>query len=296
MRGPVRQPQRQPQRPRSGSGGRVTKGPVRQRQVRQRQLLRLGGIGLAITFLGLLLGYIVGGSGPNVYAARSEVLYEISQERPTGFLREDRSLTTQLALMRSRSVLNSVATTTGMRVEDIEAALTVELVGGSSEIIRVEAQDQSSAKALSIVTAVIDRYLTVTREQGTKDALTYLQEARDRVTADIAGKRAEINQFAVPSAAPSTGTSAGATPDPRQAAAQSELASLLSRSDSLSTDIDKLTVGQRTQQRIEVLVPAYALSDPVGPRPLLAMLGAGLTAALIALFVVAFLGRRRASL
>jgi hypothetical protein len=257
------------------------------RPVRQRQLLRLGSIGLAITFLGLIIGYVVGRSGPDVYAARSEVLYEISQERPTGFLREDRSLTTQLALMRSRSVLNSVATATGMRVEDIESALTVALVGGSSEIIRVEVQHPSSAKALAIVTAVIDRYLTVTQEQGTKDALTYLQEARDRVTAEIAGKRSEINQFAVPS----TGTAT----DPRLAAAQSELTSLLSRSDSLSADIDNLTVGQRTQQRIEVLVPAYTLADPVGPRPLLATAGAGLTAALIAAFVVAFLGRRRAS-
>jgi hypothetical protein len=255
--------------------------------VRQRQLLRLGTIGVAITFVGLIIGYVVGRSGPTVYAARSEVFYEISQERPTGFLREDRSLTTQLALMRSRSVLDSVATTTGMRVEDIEAAITVGLVGGSSEIIRVEAQDPSKAKALAIVTAVIDRYLTVTREQGTKEALNYLQEARDRVTADIAGKRSEINLFA----APSTGT----VVDPRLAAAQAELASLLSRSDSLSTDIDKLAVGQRTQQRIEVLVPAYALKDPVGPRPLLATAGAGLTAALIAAFVVAFLGRRRAS-
>jgi hypothetical protein len=254
---------------------------------RQRKLLRLGTIGLAITFLGLLIGYVVGRSGPTVYAARSEVLYEISQERPTGFLREDRSLTTQLALMRSRSVLDAVATKTGMRVEDVEAAITVGLVGGSSEIIRVEAQDSSSAKALAIVTAVIDRYLLVTREQGTKDALTYLQETRDRVTADIAGKRSEINQFAVPSQ--------GTAPDPRLAAAQAELSSLLSRSDSLSTDIDKLTVGQRTQQRIEVLVPAYALADPVGPRPLLVTAGAGLTAALIAAFVVAFLGRRRAS-
>jgi uncharacterized protein involved in exopolysaccharide biosynthesis len=282
MRGPVRQHQQ----PRKGTGGRNTRGPVR-----QRHLLRLGGLGLAITFLGLIIGYVVGKSGPTVYAARSEVLYEISQERPTGFLREDRSLTTQLALMRSRSVLNSVATTTDMRVEDIESALTVQLVGGSSEIIRVEAQDPSSAKALAIVTAVIDRYLIVTKEQGTKDALTYLKEARDRVTADIAGKRSEINQFAAPSTGPSTGTAT----DPRQAAAQAELASLLSRSDSLSTDIDKLTVGQRTQQRIEVLVPAYALADPVGPRPLLATAGAGLTAALIAAFVVAFLGRRRAS-
>jgi uncharacterized protein involved in exopolysaccharide biosynthesis len=280
MRGPVRQHQQ----PRKGKGGRNTRGPVR-----QRHLLRLGGLGLAITFLGLIIGYVVGRSGPTVYAARSEVLYEISQERPTGFLREDRSLTTQLALMRSRSVLNSVATSTGMRVEDIEAALTVELVGGSSEIIRVEAHDPAAANALAIVTAVIDRYLTVTKEQGTKEALTYLQEARDRVTADIAGKRSEINQFAAPS------TGAGTATDPRQAAAQAELASLLSRSDSLSTDIDKLTVGQRTQQRIEVLVPAYALADPVGPRPLLATAGAGLTAALIAAFVVAFLGRRRAS-
>jgi uncharacterized protein involved in exopolysaccharide biosynthesis len=253
----------------------------------QRQLRRLVTIGLAITFLGLMIGYVVGRSGSTVYAARAEVLYEISQERPTGFLREDRSLTTQLALMRSRSVLDPVATSTGMKVEDIEAALTVELVGGSSEIIRVEAQEPSKAKALSIVTTIIDRYLTVTREQGTRDALAYLQEARDRVTADIASKRSEINQFAV--------STTGTAVDPRQTAAQAELTSLLTRADSLSADIDKLTVGQRTQQRIEVLVPAYALADPVGPKPLLATAGGGLTAALIGAFVVAFLGRRRAS-
>jgi uncharacterized protein involved in exopolysaccharide biosynthesis len=255
--------------------------------VKQRQRLRLGLIGVAITLLGLMIGYIVGRSGSTVYAARSEVFYEISQERPTGFLREDRSLTTQLALMRSRSVLDSVATATAMKVEDLEAAITVQLVGGSSEIIRVEAQDPSSAKAVAIVTAVVDRYLTVTREQGTKDALTYLQDTRDRIATDIANKRSEINQFVV--------STTGASPDPRLAAAQAELASLLARSDSLSTDIDKLTVGQRTQQRIQVLVPAYALADPVGPRPLVATAGAGLTAALIAAFVVAFLGRRRAS-
>jgi uncharacterized protein involved in exopolysaccharide biosynthesis len=259
------------------------RGPVRTRRYRIANLVVLG---VAMTVVGLLVGFIIGSSGPKTFAARAEILYEISQERPTGFLREDRSLTTQLALLRSRSVLDAVATATSTPVEKIETALSVQLVGGSSEIIRVEVQDPSSYKALTMVTAIVDRYLTVTREQGTKDALAYLQERRDRLAQDIIEKRNEID------ARPAV--SSGAPGDPRVTASQAELESLLTRADAVSTEMDKLTVGQRTQQRIELLVPGYAIKDPVGPKPLLATAGAGMTAAMIAAFLVAFLGRRRA--
>jgi uncharacterized protein involved in exopolysaccharide biosynthesis len=263
------------------------RGPVRAPVMTRRyRISHLAALGVLLTVAGLLAGYIIGSSGSKKYAARAEVLYEISQERPTGFLREDRSLTTQLALLRSRSVLDAVATATSTPVEKIESALSVQLVGGSSEIIRVEVQDPSSAKALTMVTAIVDRYLMVTREQGTKEALAYLQERRDRLAQEITAKRNEIN------ARPSV--SSEASGDPRVAASQAELESLLTRADAVSTEMDKLTVGQRTQQRIEVLVPGYALKDPVGPKPLLATAGAGITAAMVAAFVVAFLGRRRA--
>src|ERR1700742_993456 len=59
-------------------------------------------LALAATIILLAVGLALAGAlmWPKTYAARAEVLFPITQEQPTGFLREDRSLTTQLVLLQ----------------------------------------------------------------------------------------------------------------------------------------------------------------------------------------------------
>lgn len=247
-----------------------------------QRVAMLGALGLVIVLVGAVAGYVVSSASPDRYGARAEVYYEISQEKSTGFLREDRSLTTQLVLARSRAVLTPVAEANGMTVEELADGLSVELLG-SSEVIRFQMEDGSADRALLLVNGVVDEYLALTREEGTDTARKYLEEQLTELQTAIDAQRAEIDALVAQATNPEDG---------KVLAASAELQSLLARQDATVEEIDQLTVGQLTQQRIDLLTEGYVLDSPVSPRPKLAAVTGGLAAAILAAVIVAVVGRR----
>ena len=130
-----------------------------------------------IVLLGAAAGFVASLQFPVQYAARAELVYLIGQEEPTGFLREDRNLTTQVILLRSRSVLEPVAATEGLTVKGLEDKFQVELVEGS-EVIRLEVRDESREAGQAILTQIIDRYTTVSRDIAPEDPRLLADPAR----------------------------------------------------------------------------------------------------------------------
>lgn len=242
----------------------------------------LAALGVAVVIAGAIAGYVMSSMSPNRYGARAEVYYEISQEKSTGFLREDRSLTTQLVLAQSRAVLEPVAQANGITVDDLDDQLSVNLLG-SSEVIRLQVEDASPERALVLVNAVVDQYLSLTRAQGTDNARAYLEEQLAELDQLIDEQRDQINLLAAQTTNPEDG---------KVLAARSELESLLAQKDSTIAQLDQLTVGQLTEQRIDLLTPGYVLDDPVSPRPKVAAAAGALAAMIVAAVLVAVIGRR----
>ena len=137
-----------------------------------------------IVLLGAAAGFVASLQFPVQYAARAELVYLIGQEEPTGFLREDRNLTTQVILLRSRSVLEPVAATEGLTVKGLDE-FQVELVEGS-EVIRLEVRDESREAGQAILTQIIDRYTTVSRDIAPAETRAYLQTQLEEVRRRLA--------------------------------------------------------------------------------------------------------------
>jgi uncharacterized protein involved in exopolysaccharide biosynthesis len=88
-----------------------------------------------ITLLGAAGGLVGSQVIPATYAARAEVLYPITEEQPTGFLREDRNLTTQLVLMRSRAVLGPAAASAGVELAPVNKPTLCTRAGPSNRLM-----------------------------------------------------------------------------------------------------------------------------------------------------------------
>jgi len=243
------------------------------RPLSAEQLRRLGLVSLAIVLLGALVGYGAALLWPPQYAARADILFEITEEKPTGFLREDRSLTTQLVVLRSRQVLGPVAAAEGIPVEEFEKTISFSVVD-SSEVIQVEVTDGSPDVALRRLQAVVDRYFEIAAQDRASEVGDFLRAQLTEVRDQLTAARARLNRFAS---------------DP---AALTEVESLVQREQQLLGRLDELGVAERVAPRREVLVPPYLVPDPVSPRPALAAGAGALTALVIATGAVFLLARR----
>lgn len=249
-----------------------------------RQLLalrkgKLGVLALALVLIGAAAAF--GGAllWPPQYAARAEILYEISTEKPTGFLREDRSLTTQLVLLRSRTVLGPVAASKAVHFEDLQKEVTISLVD-SSELIQVEVRADSPDSAKRRARAIVDRYLQVAPVANSSEAASYLSTQ----LADIQQKQERARlELARHTQASDEGASS---------AAEAHLQSLNQRQQQLMSQLDELKVGELGSSQPQVVAPPYALADPVSPQPLFAATAGALAGLVVAAAAIALLARR----
>lgn len=244
---------------------------------------QLAALALMLVLVGACAAY--GGAllWPAQYAARAEILYEISTEKPTGFLREDRSLTTQLVLLRSRQVLAPVAARAGVQVEEFEKQVTVSLVD-SSEVIRVEVRSGSREVATRQAQAIVDRYMRIAPVANSSEAARYLRAELTDVQQKRVRARAEADRQRQLQGRGTSNASA-------VSAAEAGLESLADREQQLLSQLDELKVAELGASRPEVVAPSYVLADQVSPRPLFAAATGALVGSVIAAGAIAVVAR-----
>lgn len=248
------------------------------------QIRRLAVLAVTIILMGTGGGLVGALVWPATHAARAEILYPITQEQPTGFLREDRNLTTQLVLLQGRAVLGPVAAAEGRTVKDLQDNLNVELLE-SSEIIQVEVRDSSAEAALQTVQAVVDHYFRLNNAVQPSGALKYLESELAAARAGIADARGKLLQL--------QGEVAAGIADPDAVAgATDELQAWTEREQEVQEQIDEINVIGRSGPKGQLLTPPYVLPDPVSPRPLFAAVTGLLVGLLVAAGAVALAARR----
>ncbi|HEX2297162.1 MAG TPA: hypothetical protein VHH34_01360 [Pseudonocardiaceae bacterium] len=231
-------------------------------------------LALAATIMLLAAGLALAGAlmWPKTHAARAEVLFPITQEQPTGFLREDRSLTTQLLLLQDRAVLSPIAAQQGRSVEELQDHLDVTVLN-SSEIIQVQVTDRAPQRALQTAQAVVNGYLAL--NQSGQPML------RQRLEAEmLATNTALADAQARLTAAGATATAA--TVAPLQSAVQAQQ----SRQQQLQAQLDALNLAPVAQ----LLTPPYE-AGTVSPRPVFAAVAGGLVGLVLAAVVIAVMAR-----
>lgn len=236
---------------------------------RRRPMVRAVVLGVVLVLLGAVVGLVTALLSPTEYAGRATVLYIISQEQPTGFLREDRNLTTQTLLATSNAVLGPVAAQYGLTPAALAEKVTVTVPDGS-ELILVEARDPSPETAVRVADAFTKQYLQVSASaQPATDQLRYLQGQLTAAQADVQRLRTDGS-----------------------ATALAELPAVADRAGNLSSQIDTLMLAQVARPQAQVVVPAHA-AGAVSPRPVLATVTGAVSGLVVALAVGALLLWRR---
>jgi hypothetical protein len=255
----------------------LTVQPARRRlALEPREWARFGLYAAVIVLAASLAGYLFGTLGNTMRAARSEVLYELQADQPSGNLRQDRQLTTQLVTVRSRDVLGPAAEKHGLTVQELSDKLVVG-IAEDSEVVRIEVHDPSASRARSLVGAITREYLAHARPTRAAEARQYLEGQ----LADVDNRLAALR-----SATPSS-------LEPTQSTVEQQ--SLIAQRSELQSRLEDVTVEEIREPRVEEITKGYTLPDPVsGPRWRPAAVGAA-AGLMVAAAAIALLVRRRTS-
>ena len=260
-----------------GPGGQTVHdaGPVAASEggAARHDLRRLVMLALVIVLVGAGGALLGAALWPKTYAARAEILYPITKEQPTGFLREDRNLTTQLVLLQSRAVLDPVAGAEGLRVEDLAPRVAVTLLQGS-EVIQVEVRDRTRESALRTTQAIVDRYLVLNRTTTPSDARQFLASELETLRRSIADTQAALGRASTPQST-------------------AELAALVSRQQDLQGQLDQTDLIELSGPQAQVTTEPYPVLDPVSPQVVQVTAIGAVAGLLVAVVTVGWLVRRR---
>lgn len=233
-------------------------------------------VGLLLVGAGAWAGSTVAARMPTLYAAQADIIYPLVQEQPTGFLRQDRNLSTQEVLIESRSVLDPVAVQFGIPVDELTEHLTTEVVD-ESEVIRLQFTDPSRMEGQQVLAAIVDRYVAISNNPARTTVREYLETQLADVRAKLVTARAEAD------AVGALGLSQ---------AAQAQIDALVTREAALLAQLDEEQFAAIAGPLPKVSVQPYVERDPVSPNRLLVTGGGALAGLVVALIVVAVLARR----
>ena len=259
--------------------------PVEEPSADEPRVQTLVVLALVIILVGAMAGWVGALVAPETYVARAQVLYPITKEQPTGFLREDRNLTTQLVLLRSRAVLVPAAAAAGSPVDEFEKDVAIRLVD-SSEIIEIEVRDDSPESALRAVSAMVSTYFAAEQSAPQSGVRDYLDGQLADLRIRIADTRARLLELR---GQPETGTAK----DAQVANAESELSALVGREQAVASQLDQLEIIELAGPTPELTTQPYALTKPISPKPLVLAATGALSGLVVASGVVALVARRR---
>ncbi len=236
--------------------------------------------GLLIVLVGAEVGYLVTYFQQAKYGARSEIYFQLDNSLPSGFLREDRALSTQLVAITSRQVLLPVSQKYNVSVKTLAAKVHATVVE-ESEVIRIEVDDPSRARAKTLVDSVTTEYLKVARVDPNADEANLVKAS----IADYTRQRTDL-QTAL------TNAVAGSSTETRL---NTELTNIDDQLTALNSRLTDITLQQAQRPRIEQITQPYLLDDPVAPKPIRAAIAGALAGLAIVALGATFLIRRHLS-
>jgi uncharacterized protein involved in exopolysaccharide biosynthesis len=226
---------------------------------------RLLVVAVALVVVNAVLAGMYSASGPAVYAAQADLIYNRSGTSPAQDI--ERELATQQVLLASRSHISEAAEAVGLEPGELSKRVEVEVVE-DSRVLRLRVQHEEPERALRAAQDLVEAYQATVAEQSsavdTSDEERRLLQERIAALEERLGpvqrRRAEIGAVDTPSAALSAELrdleeEAGAL---RQQIAAHQL-------EMTNSDVRGLQVSAAA---VEVLTPPFVLDDPIGPQPL----------------------------
>ena len=244
-------------------------------------ILRLGAIAAAIVVVCGLLAFGFTEMLPKTYGSRVEIVYPINVFNPSGdTLRTDRILATQLVAIKSRAVLAPVAKEFHLTPDALSKKIVASVLQ-DSEVLRIEADDASQAKALALVTAVSQAYI-----KTANPAITATSTAAEQT---LAAQIATLNR----TIADTQARLAAATPNSQNALQlQTTLNNANTQLNSATSQLNTVVVNAAQTQKVAPLTDPYD-AGKVAPKPVRPGIAGVLAGMMIAAGVVVLMLRRR---
>lgn len=234
----------------------------------------------AVVITATVAAYFYVSMKPKVYGSSVEVLYSVGAADSVA---DDRQLATQIALARSRAVLNPVAQEVdNVTVDELEQALQVEAIAKSA-VLRFTVADRDAGRARTLVESVARHYVPMaTQQNGIRGSLdervtTIVEDMRRTVDQEIAELESQAAQPRFPQQ-PQPPLSDNRVPEPRYM--QARLAELQDR-------LDDARLGGLDAARPRILSEAYVLRRPLSPRPVQGVAAGSLVGIFVATGAVA---------
>jgi len=254
-------------------------------------VMRYVAYALAIVVACAALGYAISAAGTKSYGARTEIYFPLNQQLASGsFLREDRSLSTQLVAMTSHAVLDPVAQRFHLSYNSLAKKVLVSVVQ-ASEVIRIEVDDPSPAQAQALDTAIAASYLK-TQPDPNITTENYLNGRVSALNTQLGTLTTQFNSLEQRRQNSTTAANPNPAESPTELAVASEISSINNQVSSLQSRLDTVTVNELQQPHVQQLTKPYLLSGPVAPKPMRVALAGALAGIMLAAIAVAFLFRR----
>lgn len=254
-------------------------------------VLRYLSYALAIVLGCGALAYGVSAIGASTYGARSEIVFPLNAQIASGsFLREDRSLSTQLVAMKSHAVLDPVAAQFNLSYNALSKKEIVSVLQ-NSEVIRIEVDDHSGSKAKSIVGEIAKSYLKQQTDQNATIE-SYLNGQIKAINNQLGTFTTQFNDLEAKRQATASLANPNPPESPAQLSVQSEISNLNGQVATLQGRLEAVTVGNLQQPQVRQLTQPYVLGSPVAPKPLRAAAAGALAGVMLAVVALTLLLRR----
>jgi len=251
-------------------------------------VLRLLAVAAAIVVVCGALAFGVSEMLPKTYGARTEIVYPLNAEIASGStLRQDRTLSTQLVAIKSRTVLTPVALKYHMTADALSKKIVASVLS-DSEVIRIEADDASQAKALAIVSDVAKEYIK--NAANTSDAQAEAQLSRQ--ISDLNGQITLLTNNLSAAQARRQNSATPNTASPEEVQLQTQLSNANSQLNSAQTQLTQLSLNDVQSPKLKQLTQPYE-AGKVAPKPIRTGIAGILAGMMIAAGVIVLLLRRR---
>jgi uncharacterized protein involved in exopolysaccharide biosynthesis len=194
-----------------------------------------------------------------VYGAQADVIFQPSGD--VSDFRAQRDVGTQPLILRGLAVLGPVSASTGIPVDQLEKAVSVDLLA-QSNIVRLTVADPNPAAAELVAKAITAEYLKRFSPSGSTSidaAATRLKQEVNQLSSSVSGMLDRLDRLA-------RARPAGQSPSPQERALQATSTATLQRITNLQNQLTALESRRSPDSNVSLLVPAHLLEGRLRPR------------------------------
>jgi uncharacterized protein involved in exopolysaccharide biosynthesis len=226
-------------------------------------------VSLLIMGISTVPAYYMSSRAETIYGARAMIVFDAAEDT------SQREIETEMTVLSSRTILEPVARSYGVPIEDLEKAVDVG-AQGERDVLQLTVGNRNPEAAQKLAQAIAETYVqSVARSSAgsLEQARGVIAQRIEELTARLGVVQAELAGF--------SGRAANLAVTPEEQQLQGEAQILLQRIGSLQDGLTNLELVRVSQAGARIVTPAHVLEKPLEPEPIRAVALGGIIGLLI---------------